>query len=72
MAKAKDIIVRRSDGMYVMRRVNGELGWTDKLNATHFTGKSKANKEFPTLKYYEEVQLIDLNRKGKSNDKNKL
>ncbi len=60
MAKEKDIVVRRRDGLFVTRRSGGGLGFTDFKNATHFTGKSVAKKEFPQLRFHN-VKYIDLN-----------
>ena len=68
MAKTKDIIIKRKDGLYAIRRHNGILGWSNKANATHFTGKSKAKREFSILDVCD-VVFIDLN--NRSNRKHK-
>ena len=64
MAKTKDVIVRRNDGLYVMlnHRIDQGFGFTSKANATHFTGKSAAIKLCPNL-LYSNVRYIDLNNK---------
>ena len=60
----KDIIVRReSDGLYAMM-YNGELRWTNKKNAWHFTGKVAAKDALPGLHRYR-VEFKDLNSKRK-------
>ena len=63
MAKTKDIIVKRKDGLYAMM-YKGELRWTNKLNALHFTGKAAAKRGLPKLEYFT-VEFVDLNSKRK-------
>ena len=61
MAKIKDIIIRRNDGLFVMKQANGQVGFTNKINATHFTGTSAARKQCPTLNHFSGLRYIDLN-----------
>ena len=68
MARKKNIIIRRKDGLFAIRREDKTLGFTDLVHATHFTGKSKIKKAFPYLWFHKEVVLIDLNRKGCRNE----
>ena len=63
MARVKDVIIKRKDGLYAMRACSGKLGFTNKINATHFTGKSVAKKIFPTWQSHN-VRYIDLTRKS--------
>lgn len=68
--KTKDVIVRRTDGLYAIEKENGMLGFTNKANATHFTGKSRAKKQLPMLEFHN-VKYIDLNSRREKCQQNK-
>ena len=59
----KDIIIKRADGLYAMK-AGDELGWTNKANAWHFSGKVAAKNALPGL-HLHTVEFIDLNSKRK-------
>ncbi len=65
MAKEKDIIIRRKDGLFVMKREDRSIGFTTLARATHFTGEAAARKVLPGLVGWAlDIVYIDLNRRG--------
>lgn len=65
MAKTKDIVIKHKNGLYVVKQTNGQVGFTNKVNATHFTGTAAAKKQCPTLEHLKDLRYIDLNdRRG--------
>ena len=59
--KDKNYILRRADGLYVMKREDGSLGFTNKANATHFDTKRELKDAIKKLrKHHYEVEPIDM------------